>query len=86
MTKTTIIILLNIVTQLTYGQTDFNKRKSIFLEIAGNGGIGFINFENHFFKKKNAEFTWRAGLSLAPIDKNNGTGNHHKYGLREGLS
>ncbi|NBN99234.1 MAG: hypothetical protein EBV19_08385 [Flavobacteriia bacterium] len=56
------------------GQAVTNPRKSIFLEIAGSGGLGSMNYEQVLFKKKHTEFTWRAGLSLAPIDKNNGTG------------
>ena len=59
---------------MTFGQTEFEKKKSIFLEIGGSGGLGSINFEKQFFKKNNTDFTWRAGLSFAPIDKNNGTG------------
>lgn len=74
MRKTTIIILLTLISVLTYGQTDTNKRKSVFFEIAGSGGVGSFNYEKLFFKKNNTEFTWRAGLSFAPIDKNNGTG------------
>jgi hypothetical protein len=58
---------------VTVGQPD-HKRKSLFLEIAGSGGFGSINYEKHFLKKRNIEFTWRAGLSIAPIDRNNGAG------------
>ena len=36
--------------------------------------MGSFNFEKVFLKKSNTEYTWRAGLSFAPIDKNNGTG------------
>ena len=101
MKKITTIILLNLVSVLSYGQTDDNKRKSVFLEIAGSGGLGSFNYEKLFFKKSNIELTWRAGLSFAPIDKNNGTGivfplmintligkNSHKLelGLGQGLT
>jgi len=71
---TVSIILLTVFTQLSVAQTNSDKRKSIYLEIAGSGGVGSVNYETHFHKKNNTEFTWRAGLSLAPIDKNNGTG------------
>ena len=54
--------------------TNWEKKKAVFLEIGGSGGIGSLNFEKYFFRKKSTQFTWRAGLSLAPIDKNNGTG------------
>jgi len=74
MRKTIFIIVLSIVSALTYGQSGDNKRKSIFLEFAGSGGMGSFNFEKVFLKKSNTEYTWRAGLSFAPIDKNNGTG------------
>lgn len=74
MIKTIIIITLSIVPALTYGQSGFNKRTSVFLELAGSGGIGSLNFERSFLKKSNTEYFWRAGLSLAPVDKNNGTG------------
>lgn len=65
---------MTLVSALTYGQTDSDKRKAVFFEIAGSGGAGSFNYEKLFFTKSNTEFTWRAGLSFAPIDKNNGTG------------
>ncbi len=68
------ILLLLLHTLITSGQSYSIKTKSIFFEIAGSGGLGSINFEKHFYKKNKTEFTWRAGLSLAPIDRNNGTG------------
>lgn len=58
MKKITTIILLNLVSVLSYGQTDDNKRKSVFLEIAGSGGLGSFNYEKLFFKKSNIELTW----------------------------
>ena len=72
--KTTILILLTAVTQLTYGQIYPDKRKSVCFEIAGSGGIGSINYEQCFLTKEKVAFTWRVGLSFAPIDKNNGAG------------
>lgn len=74
MKLTISILILTFILALTYGQTDFVKRKSVYFEIAGNGGVGSFNYEKHLIKKNNNEFTWRMGLSLAPIDKNNGTG------------
>jgi hypothetical protein len=73
MKLTTLLLLLTLSVSILFGQEDFHKRKSIFIEIAGSGGIGSINYENHFHKKGITEFTWRIGFSLAPIDKNNGT-------------
>ena len=56
------------------GQSAFIPRKSIYLELAGSGGIGSINYEKQFAQHLKTQYTWRAGFSLAPIDKNNGTG------------
>ena len=72
--KTSLVFLLVIVSNSNYGQISTNFRKSIFVEIAGSGGLGSINYEKHFFNKNRLTLTWRAGLSCAPIDKNNGTG------------
>jgi len=74
MKQTTFIVLLTFISSVTFGQLEFNKRKSVYFEIAGSGGLGSINYEKLFWKKNITEFTWRAGLSFAPIDKNNGTG------------
>lgn len=62
---------------LAFGQDEpapENKKQAVFLEIAGSGGLGSVNYERQFFRKKSTEFNWRAGLSFAPIDKNNGVG------------
>jgi hypothetical protein len=72
--KSRLFLSFVVLTQVCIGQAVTNPRKSIFLEIAGSGGLGSMNYEQVLFKKKHTEFTWRAGLSLAPIDKNNGTG------------
>lgn len=53
---------------------DDHKQKAIYLEIAGSGGLGSINYEQTFFTKDRFHLNWRAGLSLAPVDKNNGVG------------
>ena len=74
MKQTILLSILTILTTRAFGQNDFHKRKSVYFEIAGSGGVGSFNYEKHFIKKKNTEFTWRVGLSLAPVDKNNGTG------------
>lgn len=66
--------LLALLCILSQGQTELTKRRSLFFELGGSGGLGSFNYEKHFYKKNNTEFTWRAGLSFAPIDKNNGTG------------
>tara|TARA_R100000951_G_C2622977_1_gene175122 strand:+ start:268 stop:795 length:528 start_codon:yes stop_codon:yes gene_type:complete len=69
-----LFIFLNLFLSSVNGQTEFKKKNSIYLELAGSGGFGSLNFEQSFFKKNMTELTWRAGLSFAPIDKNNGTG------------
>lgn len=50
------------------------KKKSLFFELAGSGGIASFNYEKELCKNKITEFTLRAGLSIAPVDKNNGSG------------
>lgn len=67
-------LLLVFVKLNSFGQENFEKRTSVFFELAGSGGLGSFNFERHFRKVHLAEFTWRAGLSFAPIDRNNGVG------------
>jgi len=49
------------------------KEQSVFFELAGSGGLASLNYERSLFQKKRMDFTLRAGLSLAPVDKNNGT-------------
>jgi hypothetical protein len=55
-------------------QNTIEKRKSLYFELAGSGGLGSINYESTFLKKSTLEATWRLGLTFAPIDKNNGVG------------
>ena len=45
----------------------------VSLELAGSGGFGSINYEKTFLKKEKFSANWRAGFSLTPLDKNNGT-------------
>lgn len=72
MKKLSLLFFISLFYNINFGQTDFKKRKSIFLELAGSGGFGSINYETNFYKKNNLELTWRAGLSIFPIDNNNG--------------
>jgi hypothetical protein len=62
------------ISNFCFAQTDFVKRKSIYFEFAGSGGLVSFNYESSFFQKNKTELSWRAGLSLATIDKNNGVG------------
>tara|TARA_B100000508_G_scaffold141092_1_gene146463 strand:- start:134452 stop:134928 length:477 start_codon:yes stop_codon:yes gene_type:complete len=59
------------------GYSQDNKIRSIYLELGGSGGLGSINYEASIFPSLKSDLhrnTWRAGFSVAPIDKNNGTG------------
>ncbi|MFN0276296.1 MAG: hypothetical protein ACKVPJ_11145 [Chitinophagales bacterium] len=67
-------IYFGLTTQISFAQTDPPKMNSVYFEIAGSGGLGSLNFERTFLQKKNTDFTWRGGFSIAPIDKNNGVG------------
>lgn len=50
------------------------KYRAVSLEIGGTGGFGSLNYEQSFGWGKLQRFDWKAGFSVAPIDKNNGTG------------
>lgn len=69
-----IITCLFISTSFMTEAQDAIRRTSVFLELAGSGGLGSLNFERSFLKREKTELTWRLGLSFAPIDKNNGFG------------
>lgn len=55
-------------------QSSAPKRKSLYFEFAGSGGLGSLNLEKNIRSKGINTLTWSAGFSLAPIDKNNGLG------------
>ncbi len=65
-----LILLLLPLTGLT--QTDTPKKKSFFLELAGSGGFGSVNFEKDVRIKKNIIYSSRIGFCFIPIDRNNG--------------
>jgi hypothetical protein len=49
------------------------SRKNIYLELAGSGGFGSINFEWIFaHRNPKMRLSLRPGISVTPIDKNNG--------------
>lgn len=50
-----------------------NAQNSLYLEVGGSGGLGSLNFERTFRNNSTTAFSWSAGFSMAPIDKNNGT-------------
>lgn len=63
----TIFITNDLVAQQT-------KFSGLYFELAGSGGLGSFNFEKSFYVQEKVNYTCSAGLSLAPIDRNNGTG------------
>ena len=56
-----------------FGQANAIKKNSIFVEFAGSGGLGSVNFERQFYHSDITALNYRIGLSFAPIDRNNGT-------------
>lgn len=70
MIRSFLLLLTTLLVSASFAQSD----RSVFLEIAGSGGLGSVNYEKVFRQTDKMDITWRAGLSLAPIDKNNGTG------------
>lgn len=69
-------ILFILFTEL-FPATIFSQSSNVasgYLEMAGSGGLGSLNYEKNFTAIKNTSLTWSGGLSFAPIDKNNGTG------------
>lgn len=59
-----LVLLLN--TSFSFAQSN------IYLEIAGTGGLGSINYEKIYMPENNISYSLRTGFSMAPIDKNNG--------------
>lgn len=55
-------------------QENIPLKKSLYFELAGSGGFFSLNYEKFIFKSTQPQFTFRAGISIAPIDKNNGSG------------
>lgn len=56
------------------GQDTTGHSAAFFFELAGSGGLGSFNYEKFFYSNKSTSYNWRAGVSVAPIDKNNGVG------------
>lgn len=73
MKKSVFIFLLLLFPLLADAQDALTQRYA-FLEVAGSGGLGSLNYERPFLQKNNSTFTGRVGFSIAPIDKNNGFG------------
>lgn len=71
------VIVLSLLLSCCFAFTQERKNQSLFLEVGGSGGLASINYEAPFLAKFKSNFqrnTWRLGFSVAPIDKNNGTG------------
>lgn len=50
------------------------KPQYLHAEIGGNGGLGSLSYEKEFREKEKLALAWKLGFSLAPVDRNNGTG------------
>ncbi len=68
-----ITLLIALCSTTLHAQTEV-KSKSVYLELAGSGGLGSVNYEQDFYLFEKGALAWRAGFSMAPIDKNNGVG------------
>lgn len=66
------VFLLFFFTHLA-GQERTLNRQAVFFELAGSGGLASLNYERSLFQTDRTEFTFRGGISFAPVDKNNGT-------------
>lgn len=99
--RLSLIILLLFSSLVLLGQDEPKPRRGVFLEIAGRGGLGSLNYESIFFQRDLIDLSFRSGLSIAPIDRNNGTGlvfpvmlnaligRHHHYleaGIGQGVT
>lgn len=99
--RLSLVILLLFPPLVLSGQGDPATQRGVFLEIAGSGGLGSINYESIFFQRDLLGVSFRSGLSIAPIDRNNGTGlvfpvmlnaligrNHHRLeaGIGQGIT
>lgn len=68
------MIFLAMIAKSAFGQINPQNSRVVYFEFAGSGGLGSLNFEKCFLHKNNFDYSWRAGLSFTPIDKNNGVG------------
>lgn len=68
--KLLLVLLLSVSNNLVAQE----RPKNIYLELGGSGGVGSINYEQQFYRSTQVQLYWRAGFSVAPIDRNNGTG------------
>lgn len=64
-----LVVLMFVFSTNIRAQTD----KSIGFDIAGVGGVGSINYSSPLKQADNSTLLIRAGFSIAPVDRNNGT-------------
>ncbi|MFN6077265.1 MAG: hypothetical protein ACK46Y_17050 [Fluviicola sp.] len=67
-----LLLLFFMINSFAFGQQQ--KFSGLYFELAGSGGVGSFNFEKSFYVQEKVNYTWSTGLSLAPIDRNNGAG------------
>lgn len=67
-TKLTLLLLFTLQVGFTFGQNP----RYLMLELGGAGGLGSVNFESVFSQKEQLRLSFRTGVSIMPIDKNNG--------------
>lgn len=72
--RVSLVIFLLLPSAVLLGQSNALKQHGLFLEIAGSGGLGSINYESIFYQSDLVGVSLRSGFSIAPIDRNNGTG------------
>lgn len=65
----TIVLFSLLIFQNGHSQ---NTTRALYFELGGSGGLGSFNLEKTLLHKKNTSIGFRAGFSLAPIDRNNG--------------
>lgn len=61
-----------IILALIFSSFTIKAQESLYLEGAGHGGIGSINFEGPIKKWDKLSLHYRMGMSFVPIDANNG--------------
>lgn len=69
-----LTLCLSFLAICALGQNTIQNKQGLYFELAGSGGLGSVNYERFFLYASPWTLSWSAGLSFAPIDKNNGTG------------
>lgn len=66
------IILLIIFSSGISSHSMAQKERFLSIELAGSGGFGSINYERKLVEKQVFKLYGRLGMSVAPVDRNNG--------------